>query len=122
VEQLNVQFFITEQLGFQLKFKFNLQNMKNIILQNNNWNIFKLIDVGTSSERWDFLEQVVLENVSKLTLDGKPLTDEQYARLCLSKCLEIVHKKYPNIILGIEIKTVNTNQIVSFDYAKKQLI
>lgn len=90
--------------------------MKNIIIQENNWKIHKLIDIGTSSERWDFLEQVVFE---KSVIDG--LGDNRAVK-SLNLCLEAMHKKYPNIVLGVEIKTINTNQIVSFDYARKQLI
>ena len=90
--------------------------MKNIIIQENNWKIHKLIDIGTSSERWHSLEQVVFE---KSVIDA--LGDDRAVK-SLNLCLEAMYKKYPNTVLGIEIQTITNNQIVSFDYAKKQLI
>ena len=68
--------------------------MKNIIIQENNWNIFKLIDIGTNAERWEFLEKkegTLLDSLNTIYLD------------------------YPDLILGIEIKTINNNQIVKFN-------
>lgn len=90
--------------------------MKNTIKQENNWKIHKLIDVGTSLERWQFLELFVLE---KSFIDG---FGDNRAVKSLNLCLEVMHRKYPNIILGVEIQTMNNNQIVKYDYAKKQLI
>jgi hypothetical protein len=68
--------------------------MKNTIVQENNWNIFKLIDIGTNAERWEFLEQ---------------------KRGSLLDSLNAIYLEYPNSILGIEIKTLNNNQIVKFN-------
>jgi hypothetical protein len=90
--------------------------MKNTIIQENNWKIHKLIDIGTSSERWHPLEQVVFE---ESVIDG--LGDNRAVK-SLNLCLEAMHKKYPNIVLGIEIQTINNNQIVKYDYAKKLLM
>ena len=83
--------------------------MKNKIIQENNWKIFKFI------ERWDSLEEVVFE---KSVIDA--LGDDRAVK-SLNLCLEAMYKKYPNTVLGIEIKTITTNQIVKFDYAKKLL-
>jgi hypothetical protein len=68
--------------------------MKNIITQENNWNIFKLIDIGTNAERWEFLEQ---------------------KQGSLLDSLNEIYLNYPDLILGIEIKTLNNNQIVKFN-------
>ena len=83
--------------------------MKNKIIQENNWKIFKFI------ERWDSLEEVVFE---KSVIDA--LGDDRAVK-SLNLCLEAMYKKYPNTVLGIEIKTITNNQIVKFDYAKKLL-
>ena len=83
--------------------------MKNIIIQENNWKIFKF------TEKWDSLEEVVFE---KSVIDA--LGDDRAVK-SLNLCLEAMYKKYPNTVLGIEIKTITTNQIVKFDYAKKLL-
>jgi hypothetical protein len=68
--------------------------MKNTIIQDNNWNIFKLVDIATNAERWEFLE----------TKQGSLLDS-----------LNAIYLNYPNLILGIEIKTLNNNQIVKFN-------
>jgi len=68
--------------------------MKHIIIQENNWNIFKLVDVGQNTERWEFLEQKEGSLVDSLTA---------------------IYLQYPDLILGIEIKTLNNNQIVKFN-------
>lgn len=68
--------------------------MKNTITQESNWNIHQLIDEGTETERWEFLE----------TKEG-----------ILVEALHSIYLDYPNLILGIEIKTVNNNQIVKFN-------
>ena len=83
--------------------------MKNKIIQENNWKIFKFI------ERWDSLEEVVFE---KSVIDA---LGEDRAVKSLNLCLEAMYKKYPNTVLGIEIRTITNNQIVKFDYAKKLL-
>ena len=83
--------------------------MKNKIIQENNWKIFKFI------ERLDSLEEVVFE---KSVIDA--LGDDRAVK-SLNLCLEAMYKKYPNTVLGIEIKTITNNQIVKFDYAKKLL-
>ena len=83
--------------------------MKNKIIQENNWKIFKF------TERWDSLEEVVFE---KSVIDA--FGDDRAVK-SLNLCLEAMYKKYPNTVLGIEIKTITNNQIVKFDYAKKLL-
>jgi len=88
----------------------------NTIIQENYWKIHNLINVGTKTERWEFLEQVVFE---KSVIDG--LGDNRAVK-SLNLCLEAMHKKYPNIVLGVEIQTINNNQIVKYDYAKKLLM
>lgn len=88
----------------------------NTIIQENHWKIHNLINVGTKTERWHSLEQVVFE---KSVIDG--LGDNRAVK-SLNLCLAAMHKKYPNIVLGVEIQTINNNQIVKYDYAKKQLI
>ena len=84
--------------------------MKNKITQENNWKIFKFI------ERWDSLGEVVFE---KSVIDA---LGEDRAVKSLNLCLEAMYNKYPNTVLGIEIKTITNNQIVKFDYAKKLLM
>jgi len=68
--------------------------MKNIIIQENNWNIFKLVGIETNTERWEFLEQ---------------------KQGSLLDSLNAIYIDYPNLILGIEIKTLNNNQIIKFN-------
>lgn len=66
----------------------------NTITQENNWNIFKLVDENESTERWEFLE----------TKEGT-----------LVEVLSDIYLNYPELILGVEIKTINNNQIVKFN-------
>lgn len=68
--------------------------MTNTITQENNWNIFKLVDENEATERWEFLE----------TKEGT-----------LLEVLSDIYLNYPDLILGIEIKTINNNQIVKFN-------
>lgn len=66
----------------------------NTITQENNWNIFKLVDENQETERWEFLE----------TKEGT-----------LLEVLNDIYFNYPDLILGVEIKTINNNQIVKFN-------
>ena len=68
--------------------------MKNIITQENNWNIFELVDENKETERWKFLEQK----------EGT-----------LLNALNAIYLEHPTSILGIEIKTINNNQIIKFN-------
>lgn len=68
--------------------------MNNQVIQENNWNIFKLVDVDQSSERWEFIE-----------VKTGTLID----------CLNSIYDQHPDLVLGVEIKTINNNQIVKFN-------
>jgi hypothetical protein len=68
--------------------------MKNIITQENNWKIHKLVDEGAETERWESLEEK----------EGT-----------LLEVLNDIYLNYPDLILGVEIKTVNNNKITQFN-------
>jgi hypothetical protein len=68
--------------------------MTNTIIQENNWNIFKLVNENEATERWEFLEQK----------EGT-----------LLEVLNDIYLNYPELILGVEIKTINNNQIIKFN-------
>jgi hypothetical protein len=90
--------------------------MKHTITQINNWKIHKLIDIGTSSERWNALDEIVFD---QSIING--FGSEDIAVKSLSLCLKTIYEKYPDIVLGVEIGTLNNNQIVKFDDLITQL-